>query len=519
MRTVYNQYDSMVRPLQKWLDERGVIFELNTRVTDLGSRATTAKKTVTHRLRARRQPARSRSAPSDLCSGHAGFDDRGVQPGRDGHGPVLNGKADGGAWALWERSPRAGPNSAVPAAFADHIDESKWVSFTTRCTIRPSSDRRDLTGNVPGEGGLITFRSRAGWPRSSSRTSRISSASPTTSACSGATACRRQARRLRQEADVGLHRPRDHDRNSGPSAASRRRRRGSWDIHLHSLHDAVHHQPVPAARRATGRRSSGKGSKNLAFIGQFCELPDDVVFTVEYSIRSAQTAVYALLGLKREPPAVYQGKFARAHGTSEFYRARAAITRRLIEQYGFTIVAVEADWPDAAAIDRYVRHSPHQPMGSTPFTRFPTWMWRNTDVDAFIGFLRDHNTTRSPAEKVGFYGLDLYNMTASIAAVLAYLDRVDPKAADAAREHYACLSPWSREPAAYGQASLTEGYALCEIPGNTHSRRSAQERTAICTKGQCAEFFDAAQNARLVADAESYYRAMYFGSQRILEPA
>ena len=116
-----------------------------------------------------------------------------------------------------------------------------------------------------------------------------------------------------------------------------------------------------------------------------------------------------------------------SHGTSEFYRARAAITRRLIEQYGFTIVAVEADWPDAAAIDRYVRHSPHQPMGSTPFTRFPTWMWRNTDVDAFIGFLRDHNTTRSPAEKVGFYGLDLYNMTASIAAVLAYLDRVDPR--------------------------------------------------------------------------------------------
>ena len=75
-----------------------------------------------------------------------------------------------------------------------------------------------------------------------------------------------------------------------------------------------------------------------------------------------------------------------SHGTCEFYRARAAITRRLIEQHGFTIVAVEADWPDAAAIDRYVRRSPFQPMSSIPFTRFPTWMWRNTDVDAFIGF-------------------------------------------------------------------------------------------------------------------------------------
>ena len=200
-----------------------------------------------------------------------------------------------------------------------------------------------------------------------------------------------------------------------------------------------------------------------------------------------------------------------SHGTSEFYRARAAITRRLIERYGFTIVAVEADWPDAAAIDRYVRHSPHQPMGSTPFTRFPTWMWRNTDVDAFIGFLRDYNTTRSSGEKVGFYGLDLYNMTASIAAVLVYLDRVDPKAADAAREHYACLAPWSREPAAYGRASLTEGYALCEIPVTRILVDLLKKELQYAQKGN-ARFFDAAQNARLVADAESYYRAMYFGS-------
>ena len=200
-----------------------------------------------------------------------------------------------------------------------------------------------------------------------------------------------------------------------------------------------------------------------------------------------------------------------SHGTSEFYRARAAITRRLIEHHGFTIVAVEADWPDAAAINRYVRRSPHQPASSTPFTRFPTWMWRNTDVAAFIGFLRDHNTMASAAEKVGFYGLDLYNMTASIAAVLAYLDGVDLKAAADAREHYACLAPWSREPAAYGRASLTEGYALCEIPVTRILVELLEKELQYARQDQ-AEFFDAAQNAHLVADAERYYRAMYFGS-------
>ena len=200
-----------------------------------------------------------------------------------------------------------------------------------------------------------------------------------------------------------------------------------------------------------------------------------------------------------------------SHGTSEFYRARAAITRRLIEHHDFTVVAVEADWPDAAAINRYVRRDPHEPMRSTPFGRFPTWMWRNTDVDDFVSFLRDHNTSRSPRAKVGFYGLDLYNMSASIAAVLGYLDSVDPKAAAAAREHYACLSPWSGQPAAYGQASLDEGYALCEVPV-TRILVDLLKKERQYAEADAGQFFDAAQNARLVADAERYYRAMYFGA-------
>ena len=200
-----------------------------------------------------------------------------------------------------------------------------------------------------------------------------------------------------------------------------------------------------------------------------------------------------------------------SHGTSEFYQARAAITRRLIERHGFTIVAVEADWPDAAAIDRHIRQKPHQPMNSPPFSRFPTWMWRNNDVDAFVEFLRDHNANQSPANKVGFYGLDLYNMTASISVVLAYLNRVDPQAAQVARARYACLSPWSREPAAYGRASLTEGYALCEQPV-TRMLVDLLQKEFQYAKKDGADFFDAMQNAHLVADAERYYRAMYYGA-------
>ena len=134
-----------------------------------------------------------------------------------------------------------------------------------------------------------------------------------------------------------------------------------------------------------------------------------------------------------------------SHGTSEFYRARAAVTRRLIEGHGFTIVAVEADWPDAASADRYVRHRLARPGAEPPFQRFPTWMWRNTDVNAFLDWMRTHNDKLPAARRAGFYGLDLYNMSGSISAVLEYLDKVDPEAAAVARERYACLTPWQKK--------------------------------------------------------------------------
>ncbi|MGX9574879.1 protein-L-isoaspartate(D-aspartate) O-methyltransferase [Mesorhizobium sp. f-mel] len=200
-----------------------------------------------------------------------------------------------------------------------------------------------------------------------------------------------------------------------------------------------------------------------------------------------------------------------SHGTSEFYRARAAITRRLIEKHGFTIVAVEADWPDAAAIDRHVRHRPSRADADPPFQRFPTWMWRNTDVAAFVDWMRQHNERiRISSRLAGFYGLDIYNMSGSIGAVLQYLDRVDPQAAKIARERYGCLTPWQHEPSTYGRVALTSGYEKCEQAVLEQCRELLAKQLDYAQQDG-VDFLDATQNARLIASAERYYRIMYYG--------
>jgi erythromycin esterase-like protein/predicted phosphoribosyltransferase len=201
-----------------------------------------------------------------------------------------------------------------------------------------------------------------------------------------------------------------------------------------------------------------------------------------------------------------------SHGTSEFYRARATITRRLIQHHGFNAVAVEADWPDATAIDRYARLKPYRAMTPPPFSRFPTWMWRNTDVRDFTHWLREHNKQRPPGERAAFYGLDLYNMHASMAAVLEYLGKVDPKAAAEARERYGCLAPWQAEPQEYGRASLYRGYAICER-AVVDILVDLVEKSKDYRAQDGETFFDAEQNARLVIDAERYYRVMYYGGR------
>lgn len=200
-----------------------------------------------------------------------------------------------------------------------------------------------------------------------------------------------------------------------------------------------------------------------------------------------------------------------SHGTAEFYRARALITQRLIEKHGFNIVAVEADWPDAAMIDRYVRHRPAMHGSEPPFRRFPTWMWRNTEVEAFTEWLRGHNEALPSEQRAGFFGLDLYNLSGSIAAVLGYLDSVDPQAARIARERYGCLTPWQKDPAVYGRVVLSGQYEQCE-EGVVAQLRELLEKQLEYMKADGVKFLDAAQNARLIAAAERYYRVMYYGS-------
>ena len=200
-----------------------------------------------------------------------------------------------------------------------------------------------------------------------------------------------------------------------------------------------------------------------------------------------------------------------SHGTSEFYRARAAISRRLIEKHGFNIVAVEGDWPDCATVDRYVRHRPWREGELKAFERFPIWMWRNEEFDSFVRWMRRHNGDREYERMCGFYGLDLYNLSGSMRAVIDFLDNEDPDLASLAHRRYGCLDPWAEDPALYGRHSLLEGYARCEV-GVIQMLKDLLQRQVDCFGPECDEWLDAAANARLVKDAEAYYRIMYHGS-------
>lgn len=202
-----------------------------------------------------------------------------------------------------------------------------------------------------------------------------------------------------------------------------------------------------------------------------------------------------------------------SHGTSEFYRIRAEITKALVEQKNFNFVAVEADWPDAYRIHDFVTHREREePHDWEAFSRFPTWMWRNQEVLDFIHWLRDFNLQRrAQRERVGFYGLDLYSLFTSIHCVLKYLDRVDSQAAAAARVRYGCLTPWEADPANYGRAALTGRYRSCEREVVRMLQELSQRRGELAINDG-EDLFDAQLNARLVADAEQYYRIMYYGS-------
>ena len=207
-----------------------------------------------------------------------------------------------------------------------------------------------------------------------------------------------------------------------------------------------------------------------------------------------------------------------SHGTHEFYRERAQITKRLIREKGFNAVAVEADWPDAYRVNRYVRGRGDDAEAIDAlegFKRFPTWMWRNADVLDFVGWLRNHNDAIRPGQpKAGFYGLDLYSLHASMEAVVAYLDKVDPEAAERARQRYACFDLYGEDGQAYGFAAGLHLSHSCEnevITQLVDLHRNAAEYAL--SDGRVAEddYFYAEENARLVRDAEHYYRTMYRG--------
>jgi len=230
----------------------------------------------------------------------------------------------------------------------------------------------------------------------------------------------------------------------------------------------------------------------------------------------------ALLGLIDDARFVLIGEAT--HGTHEFYSERATITKRLIAEKGFSILAMEADWPDSARVHRYVRGLPAV-AGATAdtnadealsgFRRFPTWMWRNTVVVEFVEWLRGFNKNIDPKRApVGFYGMDLYSLHASIDAVLQYLDKADPEAARRARLRYSCFDHFSRKPQEYGYATTVGAIESCEKAVVEQLVELQQQATEFLSRdGEVAaeEFFFAEQNARLVKDAEQYYRAMFRG--------
>jgi erythromycin esterase-like protein len=207
-----------------------------------------------------------------------------------------------------------------------------------------------------------------------------------------------------------------------------------------------------------------------------------------------------------------------SHGTHEFYRERARITRRLVEDEGFTIVAAEADWPDAYRVNRFVRGVGDDATATdalADFRRFPAWMWRNADVLDFVDWLREHNERLGAERATGFYGLDLYSLGASAEAVLAYLETVDAEAAARARRRYACFDHAEEDGAqAYGYGATLGLRASCEeevVAQLVDLRGHAADYARRDGRVAADAFFAAEQNARVVRNAERYYRTMFRG--------
>ena len=241
----------------------------------------------------------------------------------------------------------------------------------------------------------------------------------------------------------------------------------------------------------------------------------DLVRDAAHPLTGAETDYDHLLDYIGDAHFVLLGEAS--HGTHEFYGERARITQRLICEKGFAAVAVEGDWPDAYRVDRYVQGENRDAdavEALAGFRRFPAWMWRNADVLDFVGWLRTHNESLDAAHRVGFYGLDLYSLHSSIQAVLAYLDKLDSDAANRARHRYACFEQFGEDPQMYGYASGLGLSHTCEsevVAQLVELQQRAIEYARRDGWTAAEQFFNAQQNARLVKDAEQYYRTMFRG--------
>ncbi len=203
-----------------------------------------------------------------------------------------------------------------------------------------------------------------------------------------------------------------------------------------------------------------------------------------------------------------------SHGTSEFYRMRARITRELVTNRGFTIVAIEGDYPDANFIDRAIRGRSRRELRNPPFSRFPTWMWHNREMEEFITWAANYNRSiPDPETQVSLCGLDLYSLYNSIGEVLEYLDKVDPEAAASARVRYGCFSPWESDPATYGRAAVSGRLKDCEEEV-VKTLFNLLEKRVKYAAADGDEMFDAERNATVIREAERYYRVMYYGDRQ-----
>ncbi|NEX61120.1 erythromycin esterase family protein [Noviherbaspirillum galbum] len=210
------------------------------------------------------------------------------------------------------------------------------------------------------------------------------------------------------------------------------------------------------------------------------------------------------------------------HGSQEFYRVRAEISKHLIARKGFDAIAVEADWPDALRLSRFVQGIPRLDPAQPPdrevedalsgFTRFPLWMWRNTEVVRLATWLRDHNQQFEGREdRVGFFGLDLYSLRTSMDAVVRYLSQVDPEAARRAKERYACFDHLAEDPQRYGYAATFGMKPDCEDEVVRQLVELTSGGLALAGGAHPDELFYAQQNARVAHHAEAYYRSMFAG--------